>query len=228
VPELPAPISRSSIGLREDSFVLCLASRAIEEKGWREAIEAAELLNARGRAVDLLLIGEGPLRDKLEASGDLPSYVRLIGQVPNLQDYISVSDAGLLPSYFSGESMPLVLIEFMAQGKPIVATDVGEVAWMIGKDDDRAGTIIPLEAGGVSAQSLADAIGPYVAKGATWQAAARGSRKQFEKFDMSTMLDRYGALYDEALERRRGPPVGEQAVPGGLDHFASPRQTEAA
>ena len=128
--EAPVSLSRASLGLRSDSFVLCLASRAIASKGWRTAVEAVSRLNAAGHNVELMLIGDGPEADLLKRSG-LPAGVVHFGQVDNLQDYIAVADAGLLPSTFVGESMPLVLLEFMAQGKPVVATDVGEIRDML-------------------------------------------------------------------------------------------------
>ena len=99
-------LTHNELGLRADATVFCLASRAIVSKGWHEAVHLIKRLNDEGHAVDLMLIGEGPAANEIRKAA--PAHVRLIGQVANLQDYLNLADIGLLPSYFVGESLPLV------------------------------------------------------------------------------------------------------------------------
>lgn len=204
-PEPARPVSRASLGLRPDSFVLCLASRAIASKGWRTAVEAVERLNAGGRNVELMLIGEGPEADRLRQGG-LPPGVHLFGQTDNLQDYIAASDVGLLPSTFVGESMPLVLLEFMAQGKPVVATDVGEIPNMIETETGPAGVVVRLAGAGIPVDALAAAIEELLDP-AVLRAAGHIALEQFSKrFAMSTMLGGYADLYGQLLGDLRTAP----------------------
>ncbi len=200
-PEPLSGLDRAALGLRPDSFVVCLASRAIAQKGWHEAVEAVTRLNAEGRNVELLLCGEGPAANKI-AQASPPPFIHLCGQVANLEDYIAVADAGLLPSTFSGESMPLVLIECMAQGRPVIATDVGEIRGMLEAGEGSAGVILPAAGGEALSDAIAAAIRQLMVP-QTWEAASLVARRQYDsRFSMARMLERYRALYAELCEIR--------------------------
>lgn len=203
-PRRPVPWSRSKLGLRDGSLVVLLASRAIKEKGWFEAVAAVERLNADGLNVDLMLIGEGPVADDMRAKGT-PEFVHIYGQVSNLEDYIAVCDVGLLPSYFEGESMPLVLIEFMAQGKPIIASDVGEIPDMMTDNDGQvAGRIIKrTKVGKISISGLVRAIMAYCPD-TNRRAPAEVSLQVFKaRFTMTAMINSYSELYRASAEARQ-------------------------
>ena len=203
-PEPGVAPPRDALGLREDSLVLLLATRAIREKGWFEAVEAVRQLNEAGLATDLMLVGEGPVAETMRADG-VPEFVHLYGQISNLADYIAVCDVGLLPSYFEGESMPLVLIEMLAQGKPIVASDIGEIPAMMVRDGAVAGAVVPLRGRPVDAGALAAAVAS-IANPEVRAAAGRIARSIFEaRFTMAGMLEAYGEIYAERLAARRGP-----------------------
>lgn len=205
-PERVAPRDRAALGLRPDSLVVCLASRAIEEKGWAEALAMAARLNEEGYALDLMLIGEGPAADRIRA-GKVPPFVRLYGQVDDLQNYIAACDIGVVPSYFIGESMPLVLIEFLAQGKPVVATDIGNIRAMMVSGDQVAGALIPLRQGRVEVNDLVSAIKTLVDR-AQRDAAGKAAREIFAaRFTMEAMLDKYTELYNELAIMRSRPPL---------------------
>jgi glycosyltransferase involved in cell wall biosynthesis len=192
-PKPPKPLSRDALGLRPDALVVCLASRAIESKGWRQAVAAVTQLNAEGLKVDLMLFGEGPEADRL--SGETAAYVKLMGQVSNLEDYIAVADVGLLPSYFIGESMPLVLIEYMAQGKPVVATAVGEIASMMVGPEGPAGVLLDLEFGTAPVRGIKSALTMLSNEPERWRLGAV-AESQFQRlFSMDRMLSAYEALY---------------------------------
>jgi len=205
-PEEPVELSKKSLGVREDSLVLLLVSRAIAEKGWFEAVEATKRLNHAGVAVDLMLLGEGPAAEALRNEETSP-FVHLYGHVENVQDYIKVADIGDLPSYFTGESMPLVIIEMMAQGKPVVASNVGDIASMLTTSDKGraliAGSVIPLADGKLPVNALVDAIMLLADPEARESAGAVGSRIFYERFTMSAMLKHYDRIYAANLTKRR-------------------------
>ncbi|MDP3898892.1 MAG: glycosyltransferase family 4 protein, partial [Mesorhizobium sp.] len=197
-----APLTRAELGLRENAKVICLASRAIEQKGWREAVEMTRRMNAAGHATDLMLIGEGPEADAL--GGRAPPFVHLYGQVANLQDYIAAADIGILPTRFVGESMPLVLIEMMAKGTPVVATDVGAIPVMIGTDADAAGIVVPLVEGKADVAGFVDALSRLLDKDRRI-AFGKAARKRFEeRYSIDTMIDVYGDAYRRVQAETRG------------------------
>ena len=62
----PHRIDLSPLGITSDPFTACLASRALPEKGWIEAIEATKRVREiKKKDVHLVLIGEGPIYDVL-------------------------------------------------------------------------------------------------------------------------------------------------------------------
>ncbi|WP_269975615.1 glycosyltransferase [Dickeya lacustris] len=138
------PVDLSSLGINKSDFVICLVSRAIPEKGWAEAIDAINIANESSeRKIHLLLIGEGDCYESLSKS-KASSSVHFLGFRSNIRDYFSASHIGLLPSRFKGESFPLVLIDCLLAGKPIIASNVGEIADMIKSPQGDAGVLFNL------------------------------------------------------------------------------------
>ena len=201
MPEDPvqAQLSRATLGLRSDATVFCLASRAIASKGWMEAVAVTGALNAEGHEVDLMLIGEGPAADAVRA--DAPEHVHLMGQVSNLQDYLAIADVGLLPSYFLGESLPLVLLEMMAKRLPLVASTIGEVPGIIGTGADAAGLLVPLAEGGLDGAAFLDAARRMLDRDLRMRLGTNARARFDAGFRLDRMVDRYAALYDEVGAR---------------------------
>lgn len=187
-------LDRAALGLRPEALVLGLATRAIDSKGWHQAVRLVQKLNAAGILADLLLIGEGPAADKIRK--DAPSHVYQLGQVSNLQGYLGLLDIGLLPSYFRGESLPLVLIDMIAQGVPVIASDIGEISWMLTGGKKPAGLLVPLTADGIDEDMLlSHALA--LTDPALRDELRRGARERFNsEFEIGMMLDRYMKLYD--------------------------------
>lgn len=114
---------------------LCYVGRLDQpEKNLCMLVEAV-----RGLDVTLDLIGDGPLRSKLEAVSETDERLRVLGTVPNarLPAYLQRSAAFVFPTF--GEGHPKSLLEAMASGCPVVATDVegvrevithGETGWL--------------------------------------------------------------------------------------------------
>ena len=189
-------LRRRDLGLRDEATLLCLASRAIDSKGWNEAVRLSARLNGEGHAVDLLLIGEGPAADKIQR--EVPPNVRVVGQVSNLQDYLKIADIGLLPSSFVGESLPLVLLEMMATSLPLVASEIGEIPWILGRGDNAAGLLIPLKGKGVDEEALYAAVLRLLDKGTRNQFAQMSRRRYETEFTLGAMVDQYSGLYTQA------------------------------
>lgn len=158
IPEIK-PIDRESLGIDEHAFVISIASRAIREKGWREAIKI--ISNARDRSridMHLLLIGEGEIHDELKGEAQ-PGYIHLLGFKSNVIDYFAASDVGMLPSSFKGESFPLVLIECLMAGIPVIASNIGEISRMLTLENNQmAGIVINLENGKIPIREFTDAL----------------------------------------------------------------------
>lgn len=191
-------IPRKTLGLREDALVLVLASRAIYDKGWQAAVEMTERLNKGGCRADLVLIGEGPEADRLR--GRVPQNVHLVGQISNLADYLATADIGLIPSSFIGESMPLVMLDMMAQGLPVVATDRGEIPRVLGIGSDTpAGIVVPLRRGEVDVEGFVAAVKRLSDDSFRARLGAFARDRFAAGFTMEQMAESYDRLYRDLL-----------------------------
>jgi len=190
---LTTDLSRSDLGLHDDSIVLCLASRAIESKGWFEAVRLVERLVGEGHNVELLLIGEGPAANKLREHSH--KNVHFTGQVSNLHDYLNVCDIGILPSYFEGESFPLILLEMMSNSLPIIASDIGEIPSMIGTGDGAAGLIISLCDSGINEDEFYNAVLEFLDSRKRAIVSKNSRTKYLENFSITKMVDEYRSIY---------------------------------
>jgi glycosyltransferase involved in cell wall biosynthesis len=110
--------------------ILCVASLA-DYKGQRYLIDACRILHDRGVAFELVLIGEGPLRDELESQTarlGLGDSVRFLGRQPQevVKAHLDGCDVFVAPSIEGAkgqvDGIPNVLVEAMAVGRPVVAS----------------------------------------------------------------------------------------------------------
>ena len=110
--------------------------RLVTTKGLPVLLEAASILRSENRAFELLVIGDGPERTAIEdlaARMQLSSFVRFAGRVASA-DLDSVFARGsivVVPS-LGGEVFGLVLAESMSRGLPVVASNLGSFAEVLG------------------------------------------------------------------------------------------------
>lgn len=190
-------VERKALGLKPEAFVLVLASRGIPEKGWKEAIEAVELANARGqREIHLVILGDGECKKALEK--DAPEYIHFLGTVSNVRDYFAMGDAGILPSRYQGESYPLVVIECLMAGKPMIATDIGEISNQL-RDEagKKAGILIPLDSWKIDINKLANAIVELANNTSYYRELQERTISAGKRSDMDKIIEAYLTLYQE-------------------------------
>lgn len=120
--------ARAQLGLEGAGPWVLSVGNLLELKGQHLLIEAVAALRSSWPGLRLLLIGQGPERERLEAqvhSLGLQDQVRLVGAVPNaeLAPWYAAADLKVLAS--SREGMANVLLEALACGTPVLATAVG-------------------------------------------------------------------------------------------------------
>jgi glycosyltransferase involved in cell wall biosynthesis len=145
----------------------------------------------------LQVAGDGPERTELEAlasTSGLRGRVEFLGFRTDVPALLAGADAFVLPSAM--EQQPLVLIEALGAGKPVVATDVGGVAEMV----PGAGLLVP--PGDVPA--LAHALEELTTgeRAADWGRRAAALARQ--RFSVEVARDAHLALYGDLLGRRPG------------------------
>ena len=119
---------RRKLGISEGDLVVGTTGRLTSVKGHRYLIEAAgNIVNARPNTT-FVFLGDGELSDELKNMASklgIKEKVKFLGWRPDVAEVMSAFDLFVLPSL--NEGMGRVLVEAMALGKPIVASDVGGV-----------------------------------------------------------------------------------------------------
>lgn len=149
--------ARRELGLPDDAEVVLYVGRLVAEKGLRELIEATRVLFALRPRLQAVLVGEGPLQSELEAviAADPSLPVRLAGtQSPSrVARWMAAADVVTLPSYSEGH--PNVLVEALACGRPVVATQVGGIPEVV---DVECGLLVPARDSAALAAALGQAL----------------------------------------------------------------------
>jgi glycosyltransferase involved in cell wall biosynthesis/capsular polysaccharide biosynthesis protein len=178
---------------------LCLA-RLVPQKRHDVLIDAwAQLVRGPGaRSGALLLIaGDGPLLAELKqrvAARGLAGSVRFLGNRDDVPDLLAAADLTVLTSDWEG--LPISVIESLAAGRPVVASNVDGVAEVLAGG---AGTLTPPGQPGAVAEALGRLLTDRSARTA---AAAAGRRRIARDYDPSAMV----ASYEDLLTRRRPTP----------------------
>ena len=164
----------------------------------RAFIRALELQPALHDRLRLVMVGDGPLRAEaqglLDAAG-VGSLARLPGELADVPDVKRGLDLFVLPSQAEGISN--TILEAMATGLPVLATDVGGNAELVVAGE--TGEIVP--AGDVDV--LAAALVRMATDPARAAAMGRAGRARVEQhFSLHAMVASYQGLYDRLLAER--------------------------
>ncbi|GAB3757359.1 glycosyltransferase family 4 protein [Microlunatus parietis] len=132
-----------------DTPVIAAVGRLVEKKGFADLIDAAALLRDAGRRFRVDLAGTGPLAAELQARIDrhrLGGVVRLLGALPQsaVARLVGAADVFAAPCVVGSDGnrdgLPTVVLEAMALGTPVVATDVTGLPEIV--EDGRTGLMI--------------------------------------------------------------------------------------
>ncbi len=181
-----------------DDLILLHIGRFHPEKNHFNLITGFELAVKEYSNMQLWLVGDGPLRvtvEKAVKEKRLEEKVRFLGVRSDIPELMAQADIFLLPSDYEG--LPLTLLEAMAAGKPVIATDVAGSELII---DNQTGLLVPVR----SPEALAKAI-LYLAKNPSLrEQMGRLARKvALENFDISRMVREYESLYMKTLEEKQ-------------------------
>ena len=187
------PADRRRLGLEPDDLVLICVGRLVEIKAQEVLIDAVERLPG-GLRVKLLLVGDGERRRELEdriRSGGTEERVRLLGQRDDIRRLLKASDCFVLSSRSEGLSRSI--IEALASGLPVVATDVGGNRELV--QEAMNGYLVPPDNPVLFADRLKEILED---KAKREQFAAASLRLAEEKYSLNTMMASYMELYQAA------------------------------
>lgn len=187
----------------DDAIHLVAVGRLVEKKGFAHLLEAMADIDPR---VHLTIHGEGPERRALEAQVarlGLDDRVELPGRVTHaeLPDLYRRAHIAVVPSVVDRngdrDGLPNVVLEAMASGLPIVASDVAAIASAFCTDGPPIGLLIPP----ADSAAISRTVNALASAPAEVRRFGRGARKAaMSRFD----LGRCSARFVDLLERRYG------------------------
>lgn len=147
--------ARQALGVPPDAELVLYVGRLVAEKGLRELLEAVRQLTVERPRLQLVLVGGGPMQAELDTLVARSDHTRLAGPLPPaaVAQWMVAADLVTLPSYSEGH--PNVLVEALACGRPVVATDVGGIPEVV---DMASGVLVRPRDSADLARGLAEAL----------------------------------------------------------------------
>jgi glycosyltransferase involved in cell wall biosynthesis len=162
---------------------------------WQKAYDVLVRALADLPGVTAVIVGEGEERGRLEALAaelGVSDRLELAGWIDDARSRLAAFDVFVLPSRFEG--LPLVAIEAMLAGVPVVATDVGSVSEAV--VDGSTGLLVPPDDPAALARAIASLLADPALR---LEMGQRGRHRALELFRLEDMAARYETLYDEVL-----------------------------
>lgn len=152
--------ARRQLGLAADDFVVGIVARLTDQKAHHVLLEAVRLLSPTHPRLRVVVVGDGPRGEELRtlaADLGIAEQVQFTGQRRDVPELWPAFDVSCLSSVHEGA--PISVIESMAAGVPVVATDCGALRDMVA--DGEEGFIIPVgDAAALAGRLAALAVDP--------------------------------------------------------------------
>lgn len=188
---------RRALGASDDAMVLMAVGSLKPIKGVDILLRAVAPVMQKHAHVHLVLVGEGPDRTALKSLArelGIADRVLLLGLRDDVDALLRAADALVLAS--RTEALPTVVLEAMATGLPVVATNVGGIPEMV--EHDRSGILVAPE----DVAALGAAIERIVVDGALRRTLGLRGRQIVEsRFRIETMCESRMAFFEELLAR---------------------------
>jgi glycosyltransferase involved in cell wall biosynthesis len=188
---------RRKLNVPPGGKVVGMMARMFPQKRHDIFLKAAAIVSAEIPETRFALLGDGPLRDSLEDLSrelGIASKVAFLGEQQVIAPYLSAFDVAALISEAEGCSNSI--LEAMAIGKPVVATDVGGNRELVAQGE--TGILVS-----INERTVAEAILSLIKNRAQADALGHGGKNAVAaRFGVGTMVTEYQALYEETLKHR--------------------------
>ena len=187
------------IDVAPEALLIAATGRLADQKGLPYLLRALPQIREQlgERPVVVVLAGEGPARDQLEAIIEelsLHDSVRMLGFRRDVPRIVAACDIFCSPSLWEGLSISIM--EAMAAQKPIVTTDILPNAELI--DDGETGLLVPAR----QVDSLAAAIVRMASDSALADRCVKAAHEKVcREYTIKRMFDETWDLYNELLEK---------------------------
>lgn len=205
----PGAISvRSEFGLSEKEIVAVTVAAVTERKGYPALLKAASLLKRKSPGIKFLWVGAASpeaLADFTAMTKEfgLEGSVILAGFRRDFTRFIIASDILVHPSI--NEAFPMVILDAMAAGKPVIATDCGGVRESVADGD--TGFMVPVN----DPESLAEKIRLLAGDDRKRRSMGESGFRRFaENFSAKVYAKKFEELYTRITGAAKGAPLSER------------------
>ncbi len=189
---------RSSWGVKDNELVILMTGRLLDWKGQEIMLRALSRLRGRMSDVRLVLVGDGPEREKLQslsASLDLDENVLFLGEHQDPFRFLVAADVFASPYQFkegfpTGDAVGVSTLEAMAAGVPVVISDYETShAFVV---DGQTGILVPPG----TVEGLAEALEKLCANAALRESLGNAARADIlKRFSLRNALKWYAQTY---------------------------------
>jgi L-malate glycosyltransferase len=186
---------RRELQLHDGARVICIIASLLPIKDHGTLLRAASLLRGRWPDLRVVIVGAGPALASLETLAQtlgVADIVRFAGLRPQVPSFHYLFEVSVLCS--TSEGFPNTLVEAMAAGRPIVATDVGGVRDAVRNDDN--GLLVPAQ----NPEAVAGAVDSLLTDPErARQMGNKGRGRARDEFSTQVVIGSLERLYEQLL-----------------------------
>jgi sugar transferase (PEP-CTERM/EpsH1 system associated) len=190
--------ARAQFGFAPADLVIGTVGRLEPVKGQRSFITALAAMSGRGQAFTAIIVGDGALREELgRQAADLgvDRMLRFLGKRLDVEDVMACLDVFVLSS--TSEGLSNTILEAMASGVPVIATQVGGAAELVA--DGVTGLLVPPAAPEALSRAMSALAGDRDRRLSMGRA---GRARAVAEFSLAAMIRSYEDLYVSLVKRR--------------------------
>ncbi len=188
---------RASLGLKENQKVVGIVAMLRPEKAHDIFLKAAAEVLTHCPATRFAVVGEGPEKSRLEALAaalKISESVHFLGARNDIPEILSLLDVAVLSSQPVVETVSNAVLEYMAAGKPVVATNVGSLSEQV--EEGKTGFLVPSG----DWQALAERVTELLQNPDLAAKMGEAGRKKVEKgYSVGRMVDKTEALLERLV-----------------------------
>jgi len=186
---------RSQLSIQSDTPLIGIVGRLLPQKDHLNFLRAAKIVNQSLPGARFLVVGDGELREVLEAEAQnlgIAQEVMFCGIRRDIPAVMAAIDVLVFSSLWEG--LPVALLEGMASARPVVATAVGGIPSVL--EDRQSGILVPVGNSEKLASACLEILSdPVLAS----QMGIAGRRRVESKFSIQSMIEKTMDLYNNLL-----------------------------
>jgi glycosyltransferase involved in cell wall biosynthesis len=185
---------KKRLGLSSDSKIVGTVTRLYDSKGNRYVLEAAVQVLAFFPSTTFLIVGDGPLRhdlEKLSKTLGIDDRVVFTGVRKDVRRLLAIFDVMVFASW-TAEGTPLSVLEAMAMGKAIVATDIVEIL-----EDGVTGLLVPPK----DSRAIGRCVISCLRDEDLAKRLGKNAKEESQKYSVDSYVSKLQSIYDQVVRR---------------------------